>query len=166
VFKGPVSFSHFRVFSLCTSGRDRGNYGFETDALYEQVDFYLRLLSESRQLGFLVGQIRVTMTPFAGGKVDLLERDVIAKLAVKHGEVAFGIDQERQSGRGYYLWAGFQVNAVDPEGTERFLIDGGFTNWAETLMSNRKERLLISGMGTERFLICFKRSGHASSNEM
>jgi hypothetical protein len=162
VFKGPVSFSHFRVFSLCTAGRDRGNYEFETDALYEQVDFYLRLLLESRRLGFVVGQIRVTMTPFAGGSADQLERDVIAKMATKHGEVAFGIDHERQSGRGYYRWAGFQINAVDPEGTERFLIDGGFTDWAEKLMSNRKERLLISGMGTERFLICFKTAGPAS----
>jgi hypothetical protein len=166
VFKGPVSFSHFRVFSLCTAGRDRGNYGFEIDALCEQVDFYLRLLLESRRLGFVVGQTRVTMTPFAGGKADLLERHVIAKLATKHGEVAFGLDEERQRGRGYYIWAGFRINANDPEGTECFLIDGGFTNWAEKLMSNRKERLLVSGMGTERFLICFKRSGlHISPSQ-
>jgi hypothetical protein len=119
---------------------------------------------ESRRLGFIVNRIKVTMTPFARGKADLLERDVIAKLATKHGGVAFGLDRQRQSGRGYYIWAGFQFNVVDPEGTERFLIDGGFTNWAERLTSNRKERLLISGMGTERFLICFKRAGPASSD--
>jgi hypothetical protein len=104
------------------------------------------------------------MTPFAGVKADVLERGVIAKLATKHGEVAFALDQERQSSRGYYTWAGFQINANDPEGAECFLVDGGFVNWAEKLMSNRKERLLISGMGTERFLVCFKRSGPASSD--
>jgi hypothetical protein len=30
------------------------------------------------------------------------------------------------------------------------LIDGGFTTWTQLLLSNRKERLLISGLGTER----------------
>ncbi len=64
--------------------------------------------------------------------------------------------EERQTGRGYYVWAGFQINVKDPEGREWFLIDGGFTNWTEKLMSDRKEKLLISGMGTERFLLCSK----------
>jgi len=34
-------------------------------------------------------------------------------------------------------------------------VDGGFTDWTQQLLSNRKERLLISGMGSERFVFCF-----------
>jgi len=156
LFEGPVSFAHFRVLTLCTAGRDRGHNRFEIDALCEQVDFYLRLLVESRSAGFRVDRIRVTMTPFAGGQAEVLERDVITPLRGRHREASFGLDEERQTGRGYYLWAGFQINVKDPEGREWFLIDGGFTDWTEKLMSDRKERLLVSGMGTERFLLCFR----------
>ena len=30
------------------------------------------------------------------------------------------------------------------------LVDGGFVDWTQRLLSDRKERLLISGIGTER----------------
>ena len=39
--------------------------------------------------------------------------------------------------------------AQDQAGTESFLVDGGFTDWTQQLLSNRKERLLISSMGVE-----------------
>ncbi len=155
-FKGPGLFSHFRVFSLCTAGRDRGNYGFETGALYEQIDFYIRLLLTLRERGFSVGQIKVTLTPFAGGDAGVLERAVMARLAAQHNPVAFGLDRERQTGRSYYTWAGFNISVTDPGGAECSLVDGGLTDWMEKLTSNKKERLLISGMGTERFLVQFK----------
>jgi hypothetical protein len=156
LFEGPVSFAHFRVFGLCTAGRDRGSFGFEVEALVEQIDFYLRLLAQSERIGCALGRIRVTMTPFAGGRADVLERAVMARLAAQHPQAALGLDQERQTGRGYYVWAGFQIFVEDSKGAEVFLVDGGFTDWTQKLLSDRKERLLISGMGTERFMVCFK----------
>ena len=51
--------------------------------------------------------------------------------------------------------AGFQIFVKDSTGSDVFLVDGGFTDWTQKLLSDRKERLLISGMGTERFLVCF-----------
>jgi hypothetical protein len=33
--------------------------------------------------------------------------------------------------------------------------DGGFTDWIQQLLTNRKGRLLISGMGSERFVSLF-----------
>jgi hypothetical protein len=45
--------------------------------------------------------------------------------------------------------------ARDKTGTDHFLADGGFTDWTQQLSSNRKERLLISGMGREGFVSLF-----------
>ena len=45
--------------------------------------------------------------------------------------------------------------ARDKIDTDYFLVDGGFTDWTQQLLSNRKERLLISGMGSERFVSVF-----------
>jgi hypothetical protein len=157
VFSGAASFAHFRAFCLCTAGRDRGSHTFERAALHEHVDFYLRLLSRSREIGAAVAAIRVAVTPFAEGLAGVLGHEVRPKLAALHPEVAFELDVSRKAGRGYYRGAGFQIFATDAAGTEHFLVDGGFTDWTEKLMNNRKERLLISGMGTERFLVCFRR---------
>jgi hypothetical protein len=40
--------------------------------------------------------------------------------------------------------------AKDIQGVDHNLVDGGFTNWTQQLLSNAKERLLISGIGIER----------------
>ena len=47
-----------------------------------------------------------------------------------------------------YILKRIQREAAIPE-----LIDGGFTTWTQQLLSNNKERLLISGLGTERFAV-------------
>lgn len=36
------------------------------------------------------------------------------------------------------------------------LIDGGFTTWTQQVLSNIKERLLISGLGIERLCSQFR----------
>ncbi len=36
------------------------------------------------------------------------------------------------------------------------LVDGGFTDWTAKLLSNKKERFLISGLGSERLIDCFQ----------
>jgi hypothetical protein len=46
--------------------------------------------------------------------------------------------------------------ARDQTGTEYFLVDGGLTDWTQQLLTNRKERLLIIGMGSERFVSIFR----------
>jgi hypothetical protein len=43
----------------------------------------------------------------------------------------------------------FEIRATTPRGTELRLGDGGFTPWTADLLSNAKERLLISGLGLE-----------------
>ena len=60
-----------------------------------------------------------------------------------------------ESGQGYYAGVRFQMYARDQAGTDYFLVDGGFTDWTQQLSSNRKERLLINGMGSERFVAIF-----------
>jgi hypothetical protein len=166
VFSGAASFAHFRAFCMCTAGRDRGSHRFEIATLHEHVDFYLRLLRSSREIGAVVGAIRVTFTPFAEGWPGILEHEVMPELAALHKEIAFSLDVDREAGRAYYSRAGFQIYASDRAGTEFFLVDGGFTDWTEKLLNNRKERLLISGLGTERFLVCFRGEpeGHPMSH--
>ena len=59
------------------------------------------------------------------------------------------IDRARQAGRGYYHSLCFKVNAY-VQGEAREIGDGGFTDWTARLTANHKERLLISGLSTDR----------------
>jgi hypothetical protein len=62
------------------------------------------------------------------------------------------LDPAREDGCGYYVSACFHIYATNLAGTELELIDGGFTTWTQQLLGNAKERLLISGLGVERFV--------------
>jgi hypothetical protein len=154
-FEGPASFQHFRLWALCTAGRDEGSFQFETNALLEHLDFYVRLLSKADELGYTIQDLRVSITALDERRIEALQADVIEPLSTKHPHVEAGFDQDRQSGRGYYANACFTIHARDPEGTELLLVDGGFTPWTQQLLSNRKERLMTSGLGSERLCACF-----------
>ena len=56
----------------------------------------------------------------------------------------------RTAGRGYYDAVCFKLFARDPSGKEIELGDGGPVDWTAKLLSDRKERLVISGLGVER----------------
>ncbi|SDS69702.1 hypothetical protein [Jiangella sp. DSM 45060] len=59
------------------------------------------------------------------------------------------LNPDRPSGRGYYEGLCFKVMArLGGEWAE--VGDGGFTGWTRDLLSNGKERLLISGLGIDR----------------
>ena len=51
-FDSPAAFAHFRVFALCTAGRDEGWHRFELDSLAEQLGVYLRSLTALAGIGW------------------------------------------------------------------------------------------------------------------
>jgi hypothetical protein len=61
-------------------------------------------------------------------------------------------DDERQAGRTYYTDVCFAVHAVLADGARANLSDGGFTDWTARLLADGKERVLISGLGSERLV--------------
>ena len=153
--KDPASFPHFRIFSLCTAGRDVGSYGFEVAALREHLEFYVRLLQSAQQAGFKLEAARTSITVFDETRHDVLKAEVLDELSRSYSTVEFMVNREQESRQGYYYGVRFQMYARDKGGTDYFIVDGGFTDWTQQLLSNRKERLLISGMGSERFVSQF-----------
>jgi hypothetical protein len=152
----PGMLAHFRLFGLCTAGRDQGSYGFETEALVEQLGFYLRLLAALRECGYTIGDARVALTDFAEGRHHAaLQAGVIEPLAAQFPQVPVGFAPDRTTGRDYYAAVCFYIYIKDEAGAEHALVDGGFTSWTQQLLNNKKERLLISGIGTERVCALF-----------
>jgi hypothetical protein len=78
-----------------------------------------------------------------------LESDVIAPLREEFPEAQFQVNQQRLEGLGYYSSFTLRISPTAPDGNRYPIVDGGFTDWTARLLGNRKERLLISGIGSE-----------------
>ncbi|WP_217370774.1 hypothetical protein [Nonomuraea antri] len=156
-FAGPGMSAHFALLALATAGRDEGSFSFETGTLAEQIRVHLDLLESVGELGYRIAAIRVLVTDLTGGRHrEVLREQVLDRLASAHPRIGFAFDDGRESGRGYYRGACFEIRAVTPEGDEFNLGDGGFTGWSAELLGNAKERLLISGLGLERLCERFR----------
>ena len=58
---------------------------------------------------------------------------------------------------GYYTNFCFKITAKNKNKIKFPLVDGGFTDWTQKLISSKKERFLASGFGTELFCKNFKK---------
>jgi hypothetical protein len=134
--EGPGVHPHFALLGLVAAGRDRGGHELETDVLAGQLDFYVRLLAAAG-----ARELRVLLTPLD----ERAGTDVLDRLRERHRHVDAALDTSRERGRGYYTDVCFDVRAGDVS-----IVDGGFVDWTQRLLSDRKERLLISGAGVER----------------
>jgi len=78
-----------------------------------------------------------------------LESEVLGRLRDEFPEAAFRVNQQRLEGLGYYRSFTLRISPQAPDGRRYAIVDGGFTDWTARLLGNRKERLLISGIGSE-----------------
>jgi len=151
-YENPNLASHFRSFALCSAGRDQGNLRFEIYALGLHMHFYLRALRAF--LGPSV-PLHLSVTDFnPKPRYTLLEAQLLAPIRAEFEAVDCVMDELRTSGRGYYRDLCFHIHATAPSGRRLELVDGGAVDWTQRLLSNAKERLIISGIGSER--LCFE----------
>jgi len=147
-YDNPTALSHFSCFALCSAGRDQGNLRFELEALGLHIRIYLRALRIF--LGPSV-PLHVSATDLSSdARNTLLESQLLAPIRSEFESVECSVDEQRTGGRGYYLDLCFHIHATHPAGQRLELVDGGAVNWTRRLLSNDKERLVISGIGSER----------------
>ena len=148
----PRFLPHFQVFGLASAGRDVGNYTFEFNTLSLHLNFFHRFL-HSTDHPFYFEKIKVFVTQLKGfDNAQKIENEVFSELTQDFPAMNFKFFPERKGGRNYYRHICFQVNAENKEGIELNLIDGGFVDWTQKFMSNKKERILTSSIGSE--LVC------------
>ena len=144
----PGVSQHFRLFSLCSAGRDPGNLRFETETVRLHIGFFLTAFKKF--LGSKIA-LRVVISDFGSeAPRPMVQSEVVDKLQSSHNGVRIGFDQERKQGRGYYGELCFTIFATPSTEKEKELVDGGDVNWTQKLLNNAKERLVISGCGSER----------------
>lgn len=152
-YETPASLAHFAAFAMCSAGRDQGHLRFEFTALILHIRFYLNALRT-----FLGPDIplHLSTTDFRENpRHALIDSELFAPLRSEFIDVDCLIDDNRTSGKGYYSDLCFHIHATHPSGQRMELVDGGVVDWTQRLLSNAKERLVISGIGSERLCSAF-----------
>ena len=124
---------------------------FEIESLREHLGVYIDLLRRLSTAGYLFKDILINISDTArdAARLSRAEREILEPFTRTAGHITFRLDYEREQGRGYYTGLCLSIYATDPTGQRCNLADGGFTDWTARLLSNAKERLLVSGMGIE-----------------
>lgn len=140
VMKGHTA--HFQVFCLTSAGRDTGNGQFEQEALFRHWGFYHDFLQ--KRLGF---PLRFQLTDLSA---DEREERLLAAIAAGLEERKWPFEMRRAKTGSQPYYRLLQAKIFIPWGEREVdIADSGFTDWTQQLSGNRKERFLISGMGTE-----------------
>jgi hypothetical protein len=91
-------------------------------------------------------------------QLEIMNEAVIAPLRLQHLEVEFGFNLHRLTGLGYYKGPCFHIKLKNVAGESFNLADGGFVDWTQALLSDSKERLMTSAIGTELLCRIFKQA--------
>jgi hypothetical protein len=85
-------------------------------------------------------------------QLDFLRESAIEPLRQGHPAVKFSFNMHRLTGLSYYNGPCFHIKLKNMQGETSMLADGGFVDWTQQLLSDSKERLMTSAIGTE--LLC------------
>jgi hypothetical protein len=127
-----------------SSGLDTGNHVFECDKLLEQLRVLFELLRGEMGLRAL----RLVLKRRGGYDersplIDRVYEHLVRELPGE--EIA---REDAPADNAYYKGIQFKIYALAGERVWE-IADGGFVDWTQQLLGNRKERLLISGFGLE-----------------
>ena len=139
-FTNPAFSAHFGAFCMVSGGYDTGSFLFEINELRDHLKFYLELLSAEFDNNVIV------KIYFKTDREDF-KQNLIA--AVKDITQPFKIITDAQDHiKDYYETVRIKI-FINYKEQEIDLVDMGFVNWTQTLLNNKKHRMLISGGGLE-----------------
>jgi len=145
-FNTPGFSAHFKIFCMVSADRDTGSYSFEKPYIVKHIKTYMEIFQQY----FHVEHIKVKLIK-SGGYSD---PDGLAARVEEHiRESIPGISihaETRKEGQDNDYYKGIQFKIlIGIKGNEYEIADGGFVDWSQKLLGNRKERMLISGMGVD-----------------
>lgn len=140
-FTNPAFTAHFNLFGMITAGKDTGNYDFEIEQLENHIGFYYNLLKNKFDGKFF---LKIFANEDDNPEFYSRLNDLLTKV-----EQELKIDIVRATlDNNYYQNVQFKF-FVRHNQIELDVADGGFVNWTQKLLSNKKQRLLISAAGLE-----------------
>ncbi len=137
--------AHFRAGYLVTCGVDTGNYGFETAALTE----HLQLLATLFRDHYNVDSMSFRLLCRSGyGDAEALAHAVRDHAMAVMGEAPITVISRPEKDNRYYHGIQFKLD-IRKKGQQFEIADGGFVDWTQQLLQNKKERMVTTGFGVD-----------------
>ena len=137
----PSFTAHFSIFCMATGGMDTGSFSFELEQLLDHINAHYTVFISEFDKEKLIVKIYIKQDNPA------FEDKLRKALEVLNGEVTMKIEKQSDVGD-YYKTVRFRF-FLQHKGDEVNLSDGGFVDWTQKLIPNKKHRMIISGVGTE-----------------
>lgn len=147
-YRSSGALQHFRLFSLCSGGRTTGDLRFEVQATTQHIRFYLESLKDFLGSGVPLRVTIISLSPDSHD--DAIFSVPLENLRNEFDNVDIDLEKAQTRRTQYYRELRFHIYASPARGHELELVEGGDTDWTQRLLSNAKERLIISGIGSER----------------
>lgn len=135
---------HFKIGCLVTAGTDRGSFLFEKESLSQHI-----LALKELYLNFYkVDAIRFRFLCRKNGydSSERLAEEVKKFVVTKHPDVAIDVITKPDKEIDYYKGIQYKVD-IQMNGKTYEIGDGGFVDWTQQLLQNKKERMLSTGIG-------------------
>ena len=140
-FENPNFSAHFGLFCMISAAKDEGSFTFETEQLKRYFSFYLEVLSRKVERDKLW--------------IKVFRDDSDKNFASRIEETATSFSEEKSIKvefvpmmNNYYNKLQFKFY-YDYNGMEIDLADGGYVDWMQKLLSDKKQRLIISAGAVE-----------------
>ena len=135
---------HFKIGCLVTAGTDKGSYSFEKESLLQHIV----VMKELYMNYYKVDDIRFRFLCRTNGydSSERLAEQVKEFVVTKHPDIVIDIIPKPEKEIDYYK--GIQYKAdIDVRGKTFEIGDGGFVDWTQKILQNKKERMLSTGIG-------------------
>ena len=134
---------HFKIGCFVTSGADTGNFMFEKESILEHVQLMKRIFESYYKVDHL--SFRLVCRP---GYQDSLRlaTEIREYISTSIPDTKVAIVEKPENEIAYYKGIQYKVDIKWRDG-EFEIGDGGFVDWTQQLLQNKKERFLISGFG-------------------
>lgn len=134
---------HFRIGCLVSCGRDSGDFAFEKLSLREHMTVMKTLFLEYYQ----VDEVHFRLLRRDGYvRSDDLLQGVNVFLKQEAPQLGFTIVDRPEAATQYYQGIQYKVD-IRVNGKTYEIADGGFVDWTQHLLQNKKERMLSTGFG-------------------
>jgi hypothetical protein len=142
----PGQLPHFHLFCMVASGKDQGSYIFEKTTLQEHITVYQTIFKTLFNADIQVQLSQRGGYPDGRGFIERISdhlQNMLPQIVVT--------ENPSKTDNLYYIGLQFTI-VVNINGQELNIGDGGFVDWPQKLLDNRKQRMMISAIGLDRLL--------------
>ena len=134
---------HFRVGCLVSSGKDTGDFSFEKAALND----HLQVMKELFLRYYKVDGIQFRLLHRSGYPKDFLS-DITDYLTKNNTETEISAVDQPEKENLYYKGVQYKADILY-KGKTFEIADGGFVDWTQKMLQNKKHRMLTTGFGLD-----------------